>query len=734
MPSRTLRAAWLVVLVALLPDPVVASPQACLGRFQAWPKEARDRLVSSIDREACRAASRCMARLGVRPEDLPPALLYGYALCEPRPVVAVAHLEQVARSGCPVAALALAEVARRLAMNDDPAAALERLEALDAIPGAGVLVLASAPVRASVLRELGRPGALVGFLTRVEPDLWRGLDVDDALEDGIWAARRVGRDDLVDRWTARLLDEYPESKAARRVMKGLPLRRRLLHLATHYPTGRRGRRALKLALGWASLAQGKESAPFALELVKATSMLRGGAYRYAVDAFDRLLAKGPDSLVAGLAMWGRATALRRMDLDLEASATYRALGRWLPGHPKAPDALAEAAYLARLHDEDGLAALDYRALVAMEAPARARAGARWGLGWLALRHGRFDEAREHLERLLVEHGGQDSWSRGGVAERGTYWLARLDEFEGNVAQARARYRRLVETWPLSYFGAMAWSRLGSTRPHPTMPPVPWGSLLSPPASRPELESALELERFGLYRLARRHLRALLRAGHLTPREVDHLAALHMRAGDVTLAYLTERYFGSFDRWPESPGAWARWYLFYPKPFARSVEYWAGRHGLDPYLVWAVMRQESGFHTKARSPARALGLMQLILVTARTMAPGSVRIRREEDLYDPDTNIRLGCLFLDHLLDRFHGNVALALAAYNAGPGYARRWGERWGERPVDELAEEIPVRRTHGYVKQVLQSWATYRYLYGEAGPSAPWLDGARLDTERGGD
>lgn len=111
---------------------------------------------------------------------------------------------------------------------------------------------------------------------------------------------------------------------------------------------------------------------------------------------------------------------------------------------------------------------------------------------------------------------------------------------------------------------------------------------------------------------------------------------------------------------------------------------AADHGLDPALVRAVVEAESGGDPLAVSPAGALGLMQ---VMPDKFGPG-------EDPFDPETNLRAGCSYLRRMLDRYGGNVELALAAYNAGPGAVDRYG---GVPPYGE---------TVAYVERVMLLYA----------------------------
>jgi soluble lytic murein transglycosylase len=150
-----------------------------------------------------------------------------------------------------------------------------------------------------------------------------------------------------------------------------------------------------------------------------------------------------------------------------------------------------------------------------------------------------------------------------------------------------------------------------------------------------------------------------------------------------------------------------------------LEYWsnirrnATARDLDPYLIAALIAQESTFDPEARSSANAWGLMQLVPATGRRLAR-SVGIRRFRTamLTQPDVNIRLGTLYFARLVDQF-GGVHLALASYNAGESRVVRWvAERPGlER--DEFIDDIPFPETQNYVKRVLGTAEDYRSLYG---------------------
>jgi soluble lytic murein transglycosylase len=136
---------------------------------------------------------------------------------------------------------------------------------------------------------------------------------------------------------------------------------------------------------------------------------------------------------------------------------------------------------------------------------------------------------------------------------------------------------------------------------------------------------------------------------------------------------------------------------------------------EPALVLSVMRQESEFYPRARSPVGALGLMQLMPATARHTAKGmGLPFNRDRLTEDPDYNVRLGQAYLNELLGRFGGSYILALAAYNAGPSRAESWIKLFGDPrdpkidPINWI-ERIPFSETRNYVQRILESLVVYR-------------------------
>jgi soluble lytic murein transglycosylase len=150
-----------------------------------------------------------------------------------------------------------------------------------------------------------------------------------------------------------------------------------------------------------------------------------------------------------------------------------------------------------------------------------------------------------------------------------------------------------------------------------------------------------------------------------------------------------------------------------------LDYWplikknAELHGLDPYVIAALMAQESTFTADIRSAANAYGLMQVIPGTGRRYAR-TLGIKRfsAASLTNPEINVRIGTAYFKDLVDRF-GGAHFALASYNAGEHRIARWiAERPGIKQ-DEFIDDIPYPETQNYVKKILGTAEDYRRLYG---------------------
>jgi soluble lytic murein transglycosylase len=159
-------------------------------------------------------------------------------------------------------------------------------------------------------------------------------------------------------------------------------------------------------------------------------------------------------------------------------------------------------------------------------------------------------------------------------------------------------------------------------------------------------------------------------------------------------------------------------LRYPTPFYEQVEPRVREVGLDPAWVYGLMRQESRFLTEAKSSVGAKGLMQLMPATAQWVAKKiGMAHYHPTKVTDMDINVTLGTNYMRMVMDSLDNHPVLASAAYNAGPGRARKWrGERTLEGAI--YAETIPFNETRDYVKKVMANAIHYAALMGGTTPS----------------
>lgn len=145
---------------------------------------------------------------------------------------------------------------------------------------------------------------------------------------------------------------------------------------------------------------------------------------------------------------------------------------------------------------------------------------------------------------------------------------------------------------------------------------------------------------------------------------------------------------------------------------------AQRRGIDPYLLTGLIREESRFDPGAFSGAAARGLTQFVLPTAKRVSQKiNLGTIVPEDLSNPEISIALGAAYLEELLDLFNGELAMAVAAYNAGENQARLWRRYCLSDEPEEFLTKLTFRETRGYVGRVLNSRAHYVELYGEPSP-----------------
>ena len=155
-------------------------------------------------------------------------------------------------------------------------------------------------------------------------------------------------------------------------------------------------------------------------------------------------------------------------------------------------------------------------------------------------------------------------------------------------------------------------------------------------------------------------------------------------------------------------------LLYPRKYEQLVEKWAAAYELDPLLVYAFIRTESGFDPQATSSVDARGLMQM---TEETFLWMRSKIARDEqltfaDLYNPDTAIRFGCYYLHLCMVRYKGDVSTAAAAYHSGWGTVDQLLQMEEHSADGQTLQGFPYNQMHHYVNKITACYQTYQRLY----------------------
>ena len=155
-------------------------------------------------------------------------------------------------------------------------------------------------------------------------------------------------------------------------------------------------------------------------------------------------------------------------------------------------------------------------------------------------------------------------------------------------------------------------------------------------------------------------------------------------------------------------------FFFPYKYKEYVDKYSVEYDVDPLLVLSVIKGESNFDPKAESNRGAKGLMQIMDSTGQWISSNiEISYFLPHMLYDPEINIKMGCWYLNNLIEQF-GNVDTALAAYNAGSGNVSQWLQDSEYSKDGETLYNIPFAETKKYVDKIKVNYKMYQYLYGE--------------------
>ena len=151
---------------------------------------------------------------------------------------------------------------------------------------------------------------------------------------------------------------------------------------------------------------------------------------------------------------------------------------------------------------------------------------------------------------------------------------------------------------------------------------------------------------------------------------------------------------------------------YPLKYSEYVEKYAEEYNIDKYLVYAIIKAESNFEEEAKSTSNAIGLMQIMEATAFETANKIDLDVSEEDLFNPELNIKIGLKYFTSLLEKYNNNYNLAIIAYNAGIGNVDKWIKEGVIKLDGSDIENVPFKETNNYVRKILRDYEIYKELY----------------------
>ncbi len=293
-----------------------------------------------------------------------------------------------------------------------------------------------------------------------------------------------------------------------------------------------------------------------------------------------------------------------------------------------------------------------------------------------------------------------------------YWLGRALQARGHKDQAHTLWEGIASA--KGFYEQLALEELGRSIQMPTRPALPTAEEMAQARANPSLQRAVKAIAMGLrsegvreWNYGTNLVNAQGHAGRMNDREL--LAAAHWACE----LEIWDRCINTSDR---TSMAQFDPVLRYPMPFQTAVVQRAQEIQLDPAFVYGLIRQESRFIMDARSHVGASGLMQVMPATARWTAKKiGLKTFTLDQLNQRDTNIAIGTAYLKLVLESMDNSMAMAAAAYNAGPSRPRRWrAPDQGRGPVLEAAiwaENIPFNETRDYVKKVLANTTNYAAL-----------------------
>jgi soluble lytic murein transglycosylase len=387
----------------------------------------------------------------------------------------------------------------------------------------------------------------------------------------------------------------------------------------------------------------------------------------------------------------------------EAVQLYLGVADRMPGTGTGIQALYLAASARHDHGDRDRARVLYRRVVDRH-PGTATMGlAMMRLAGMAFQDGEYAEAARIWDQYRTRY------PRGTLWLQSTYWAGRAHAEAGDAAAARIRFEAVRQRARDSYYALQASERLG-------VPfwPIPGG--VSPSAT-PEADRVVGgwMEGVDLLRQAGFPDEASAEVDRVVGATGSDIATRYALAEALAERGYSQRAIRIGNSLPGGAQPNRRLLrILYPFPYRTLITEEARDRGLDPFVVAALIRQESMFEARITSPAGARGLMQIMPPTGRRLADAVGFAPWDADaLYHPEINVHLGTRYLAQHMETYDGSLPAVFSAYNAGAHRVDWWREfpEYGDHEI--FTERIPFRETRDYVKILTRNLAVYHGLYG---------------------
>jgi soluble lytic murein transglycosylase len=425
----------------------------------------------------------------------------------------------------------------------------------------------------------------------------------------------------------------------------------------------------------------------------------------AMTILEQIARDYPETPEAPKALYQIGQILWNRNDNIEALGYFKLIMERYPTSPYVERARYAAGDVYESAGKKEEAAELYSSLSTLFPKSPVRDDATWRLAWLYYRSGDWRKAAMTFKAL------NSQTTDGYYRTAALYWQARTAEKLGEGEAARELYRQVATGADESYYQALAvqaLARLGVALSEPNSISTPTADETDPPMSLEiafHFARARELAALSLHRLAVEELD-----------EVERQSTSQTRLRPVLMReyFRNQAYGRSLLVANRLPGSYTERDRYrFPLAYWETIRQKAQQREIDPYLVLALIRQESLFDARARSPAFALGLMQLLPSTAARVAKQmGLAPPANEKLFEPDLNLTLGTQYLKDLLKRYSNNWFKAIAAYNAGETAVDRWEKEIATDDIEEFVERIPYVETRGYVKLVIRNHRIYKKLY----------------------